>query len=150
MRTEKRFYVKRYFLPFSCSFEKQDLMFRTTQCVRFRKKFIHGVRFRIKHLKTCQKLRKVCIQKVTLSIMLLRENDFFFAFSLLFRNAWIKKKISMHQSFVTEFERVCFRKILFWITLDNKIDLFDLSCITLKSLFLHKQFKDASDFQIKK
>ena len=73
-----------------------------------------------------------------------------FAFSLLFQNAWIKKTFFCASKFcVGIWKKVCFRKITFWITLVNKNDLFDLFCITLKSLFLNKQLQDASDFQIK-
>ena len=39
MRFEKYYYVKRHFLLFSCSFGKQGLIFRTSQCVRLKRSY---------------------------------------------------------------------------------------------------------------
>ena len=151
MRFEKFYYVKRHFLLFLCSFEKQDLIFRTSQCVRLKKKLIERVSFRGKRLKTCQKLKKVCIQRSLYESCYPEKTTFSLHFPCCCEMHEIKKKFFYASKFCNGIrKKVCIRKITFWNTLFNENDLFDLFCISLKNLFLNKHFYDASDFQIKK
>ena len=137
--------MKRYILHFSCSFEKQNLKFITSQCIRFWKKLIQRVRFWIKCLKTCQILKKVRIQNVTLWIMLVLERYLFDQFRNSSKSLSLNKHFyvasdfqikiwnaSVNESWINYFKKVslfekkCSQKTTLWIMLLNKNDIFSI------------------------
>ena len=80
-------------LHLSCLFEKLDFESWFLRCATFWNKVIQRVRFwKKKQFETCQKLKIVSVQEVTLWTLLLRRSDIF-AFSLLFPKAWFWFKI---------------------------------------------------------
>ena len=85
------YYVKRHFLPFSCTFEKQDLMFRISQCVRFRKKNYTRCEILNQTLENVAEIEKNLHSKGCFINHVTTRKRHLFAFSLLFQNAWIKK-----------------------------------------------------------
>ena len=111
--------------------------------VRFRKKIVERVRFLIKRLKTCQNLRKVRIQKVTLWITLVLERYLFDQFRNSSKSLSLNKHFyvasdfqikiwnaSVNESWINYFKKsvVVWKKMQSkttpWIMLLNKNDIF--------------------------
>ena len=121
LRFEKYYYVKRHFLLFSCSFEKQDLMFRISQCVSFRKKNNTTCQILNQTLENVSEVEKNLHSKGRFMNHFTPRKRHLFAFSLLFQNAWIKKKFFYASMFcIGIWKKVCFPKITLSFTLVNK------------------------------
>ena len=86
------------FLQFFCTLGKHNFKLGILRRVRVGKKLHNLSDFEMKHMnKTCQKLKRVCVQKIMLGNMLLFKNNFI-AFSLFYPNAWfwIRKFTLLH------------------------------------------------------
>ena len=87
---------------------------------------IQRVRLWIKRLNSCQKLRKVCTQKVTLWNMSLGEKEFYCNFPAFPTSVNLKSKnYGLFQIFVLDFRKKgCIREITHWITLVHQTTYF--------------------------
>ena len=113
---------------------------------------IQRVTIWIKRLNSCQKLRKICIQKVTLWNELLGEKKILLQLPCFSEKHEFKiKKLWIALDFCVGFPKKSLQSInhaLDYVSPSN--DLFCLFRISLKSLSVNEQLYDASEFQIKK